>query len=182
MIVYLGWGSLVWQPGALPIGGGWRVDGPPVQVEFLRQSANRRLTLVLSQEAALVPSLWAAFSGAGGIAHAKEALRDREGIHLRNMMRHIGVWTPRATDPAGIPGLNHWAASREITAVLWTALPPKFDGRDDEVADLNRVIGYLEGLTGEERQRAEEYVRRAPPQIATNYRRDIEQRLGWTPI
>lgn len=47
---------------------------------------------------------------------------------------------------------------------------------------MDQVIAYLEGLIGEERQRAEEYIRRAPPQIATNYRRHIEQRLGWTPI
>lgn len=182
MIVYLGWGSLVWQPRALPMAGGWREDGPSVRVEFLRQSENGRLTLVLNPEAAPVPSFWTAFAGDGGVPEAKEALRDREGIFLRNIERDIGVWRPGAPDPNGVPGLNDWAASREITAVLWTALPPKFDGRNGEVAQLEQVIAYLGGLIGEDRQRAEEYIRRAPPQIATNYRRHIEQRLGWTPI
>ena len=182
MIVYLGWGSLVWQPGALPMVGGWREDGPSVRAEFLRQSEDGRLTLVLSPKAAPVPSFWTAFAGDGGILEAKEALRDRERVLLRNIERHIGVWAPGAADPAVIPGLNHWAAGREITAVLWTALPPKFGGRNDEVAELDEVIAYLGALIGEERQRAEEYIRRAPPQITTNYRRHIEQRLGWTPI
>jgi hypothetical protein len=162
--------------------GGWREDGPSVRVEFLRQSENGRLTLVLTPEAAPVPSFWTAFAGEGRILEAREALGDREGVRPRNIERHIGVWTPGAADPAGVPGLNHWAARRGITAVLWTALPPKFDGRNGEVAQLEQVIAYLAGLTGEQRQRAEEYIRRAPSQIATNYRRYIEQRLGWTPI
>ncbi|MDP9617206.1 hypothetical protein ACODUI_12675 [Stenotrophomonas geniculata] len=182
MIVYLGWGSLVWQPRALPMAGGWREDGPSVRVEFLRQSENGRLTLVLSPEAAPVPSYWTAFAGEGNILEAREALRDREGILLRNIERDIGVWRPGAANPNGVPELTGWAAGRGITAVLWTALPPKFDGRNGEVAQMDQVIAYLEGLIGEERQRAEEYIRRAPPQIATSYRRHIEQRLGWTPI
>lgn len=163
MIVYLGWGSLVWQPGALPMAGGWRENGPPVRVEFLRQSKDGRLTLVLSPGALPVPSYWTAFAGNGGVPEAKEALRDREEILLRNIERDIGVWHSGETDPNGILGLNHWAAGRGITAVLWTALPPKFDGRNGEVARMDQVIAYLGGLIGEERQRAEEYIRRAPP-------------------
>ena len=58
MIAYLGWGSLVWQPDGLPVRGQWLADGPTVCVEFLRQSGNGRLTLVMHAAASAVTSFW----------------------------------------------------------------------------------------------------------------------------
>ncbi len=62
------------------------------------------------------------------------------------------------------------------------ALPPKFNGEDNLIASADEVLTYLSDLNGEVRERAEEYIRRTPLQIATPYRRDIEQQLGWTPL
>ena len=42
------------------------------------------------------------------------------------------------------------------------------------------ILVYLSGLNGEKQQRAEEYIRRAPPQIRTPYRRAIKREFGWT--
>lgn len=41
----------------------------------------------------------------------------------------------------------------------------------------NEVIAFLTALTN--RQKAEEYVRKAPSQIMTPYRAHIEAALGW---
>ena len=41
---------------------------------------------------------------------------------------------------------------------------------------------HLAGLVGDVRDRAEEYVRRAPAEIATPYRAEIERQLEWMPI
>lgn len=182
MIVYLGWGSLVWQPRDLPVAGDWREDGPAVQVEYLRQSANGRLTLVLSPSASALPSFWTVYNGEGGVSHAKEALRAREEIPFRNLDRHVGAWLSGASAPPGIPGLREWAAARRVDAVIWTALPPKFNGTENLIASADDVVAYLSGLSGAVRERAEEYIRRTPSQIATPYRWHIEQQLGWTPI
>ena len=50
MIVCLGWGFLIWRPGDLPVGD-WRDDGPELKVEFVRESTDHRLTLVLDPDA-----------------------------------------------------------------------------------------------------------------------------------
>lgn len=42
------------------------------------------------------------------------------------------------------------------------------------------VINALRGLEGKERDLAEEYVRMAPHEVDTPYRRRIARDLGWT--
>lgn len=178
MIVYLAWGSLVWEPGDLPLTHDWRDDGPGVRVEFVRQSSNRRLTLVLTPEADPLPSLWARFSGED-LAAAREHLGLREKIPRKNREIHIGSWIPGTSEPECILGLEAWAREHGVTAVVWTALPPKFFDREAPVASLEEALAYLAGLSGETRALAEEYVRRAPVQIATAYRKRFQEELGW---
>lgn len=57
MIVCLGWGSLIWDQKNLPVKGQWHEDGPSLPVEFVRQSINGRLTLVIDQSSQLMPVL-----------------------------------------------------------------------------------------------------------------------------
>jgi hypothetical protein len=69
-----------------------------------------------------------------------------------------------------------------LDAAVWTNLGSKFDGTDGRTPTETEVVAYLQALEGEAREAGEEYVRRAPRQIATSYRRAIERALGWTPI
>ena len=58
MIACIDWGSRIWQPRTPPISE-WQTDGPSVNVEFVRQSKGKRLTLVRYYDAESMPSLWA---------------------------------------------------------------------------------------------------------------------------
>ena len=88
MIVCLGWGSLIWRPGDLPVGD-WRDDGPEIKVEFVRESTDHRLTLVLDPDADdPVTSLWAPMTVCD-LDTAVTELADRE----RTGRDKIGQWS-----------------------------------------------------------------------------------------
>ena len=110
--------------------------------------------------------------------HAREALRRREKCKLQD----IAVWLRGEENPSLIIGLDQWAESHSLDAVVWTSLPSKFGDEDGFTPSYVQVIGYLSSLTGTVRDAAERYVRYAPRQIVTAYRRRIEASLHWTAL
>jgi hypothetical protein len=180
-IACLGWGSLIWDPQALRVRRPWFVDGPLLPIEFARQSNDGRITLVLVPgSVALVRSLWALMS-LDLLDEGLESLRVRENIPEKNAANHIGHWT-KGKAAEGITGhVKSWAEGLGLEAVIWTNLPPKFDQRE-EIPSSDQILAYLGSLENESRRNAERYIRLAPPQIDTEYRRIIERELGWEPL
>jgi len=179
MIVCLGWGSLVWDPRDLPVHTQWQADGPALPVEFARQSADGRITLVIAEETPAIPVLWAALD-VKSLDDARRQLAHREGIPDEFAHRSIGAWSSGCSSPHSETGvIETWARDRGAGAVVWTALRPKFSGKAVKPS-ADQVLKYLSTLDGEKRQLAERYVRRAPAQIRTPRRQLIETQLGWT--
>lgn len=177
MIACLGWGSLIWRPGALPIRRVWHTDGPLVRVEFVRQSSDGRVTLVLHDAAEPVRSLWALMT-VTDVNDARRQLAEREGISSARVEASTGHSPGVGQGSPCILGIDAWANSRGIDHVIWTELRPRWN-KQAHSPTSESVVEYLAGLRGPTRERAEEYVRRAPRQIDTDYRRDIEASLGW---
>jgi hypothetical protein len=179
LIGCLGWGSLIWDPRSLPTRGPWFADGPFLPIEFVRQSEDNRITLVLVPDKALVRSLWTILD-VGSWEQAREELGKREGIKPENCSKYVGIWPdgqPRNDETTKRIGV--WAKSANLDAVVWTNLPPKFKGKDkdDQIPTAEEVVSYLSALRGPARDNAERYVRMAPPQIDTDYRRHIQAAL-----
>jgi hypothetical protein len=182
MIACIGWGSLIWDTRNLDVDGNWRADGAMLPVEFARQSSDGRITLVLVEGFASVPTLWSEFN-TRDLLRAREALRQREGISHSRADDFIACWR-LGENPVSEPDatISRWAVGKDLEAAVWTNLPAKFARTDGRVPTEDEVIEYLRALQGRARAAAEEYVRRTPGQIATAYRRAIERALGWTPI
>jgi len=176
-IACLGWGSLIWDPRGLPMREPWFKDGPLLPIEFTRQSQDYRITLVIEKDAAFVRSLWALMS-VNDLKLAKMELRNREGIKEDD----VGFWTQNSSSKhVFVEIIGEWAKQKGLEAVIWTALPPKFGGQNGKVPSKVEVISYLRDLPPLKIKYVEEYIRRAPIQIDTDYRRKIEGEFGWTP-
>lgn len=176
-IACLGWGSLIWDPRELPIRREWFDDGPLLRVEFTRQSNNGRITLVLEPTAPEVRSFWAIMA-TDDLALAKRQLMEREGTRNSDW---VATWSQGAAAPEALPGLPGWALAHGVEGVVWTTLPPQFDGQS-VAPTIEQVVSYLQGLEGAKKDEAERYIRNAPKQIDTPYRRRIEADLGWTAL
>lgn len=177
-IVCLGWGSLIWDPRDLPVVGEWQVDGPALPVEFVRQSRDGRITLAISDNTAPVTVLWIQLNVAT-LDAARHALMVREDIPEKYLVQSVGFWSQdRQSHHSQAASIGAWASTKPIVGVVWTALKPKFAGEQVTPSEAP-VLNYLSELKGDDRIRAEEYVRRTPVQIRTSYRAAIESTLGW---
>ena len=174
MIVCLGWGSLIWDPRNLKVKDEWKNDGPNIAVEYLRQSQDGRLTLIVNEGGEPLTVLWAEMDFQN-CEEAKENLRTREGKIKKDF---IGFWKSGDQNPSEIPDLGSWAESKGVDVVLWTALPPKFNGENNRKPTLEEAIKYLRELDNEKKALAIEYICKSPIQIQTPFRPELEKQFG----
>jgi len=108
---------------------------------------------------------------------AKAALQGREATGPLS----IGLWPgPAPRYALGAADIGAWAQSKDLDAVVWTALPPKFAGVDWNAPESPQAaVEYLKTLDAETTAKAREYVQKAPSQIRTAFRTAFEEQLGW---
>lgn len=175
-IAILAWGSLIWDPRELTISGSFQPGGPSVPLEFSRVSRNGRLTLVIDENHGSMCPTQYALSKRTNLEQAIENLRVREGALLR------GIGWVRAVDGEAAPSaierharttkrILDWTKEAGCEAAVWTALASNFVEKTDYRAyTVEDAIAYLRSLTAEKRALAEEYIRKAPPEVKTPFR------------
>jgi hypothetical protein len=181
-IACLGWGSLIWRPDTLLIQRQWFINGPILPVEFLRQSKDGRLTLVLSKDVRPVRVLWAMLA-TDDLDIAVRSLGTRENIPAKNFSTSIGsISVEEETRDEMRMEIQRWGKCIGLDAVIWTNLGPKFNGENNVAPTMKQASEYLASLDANTLALAEEYIRRAPKQIDTDFRREFERIFGWTSI
>jgi len=179
-IACIAWGSLLYKPQPLKLASGWHPDGPHLPIEFVRQSDDDpELALALCEGFKPVPTYWA-WLATRDLDTARAMLGEREQIHP-GYPECVGSIPP--VDGAQVDTrIAAWMQRKGIDAVVWTALPAKFEGASGRAPTSEEAVAWLDSLQGEDRAKAEDYVRRTPAHIDTRYRRLIEKRLGWRPL
>ena len=173
-IACLGWGSLIWNPGVLPVAGEWQQDGPLLPIEFSRMSDGGELATAICLNAPLVPVYWTQLA-VNSQEEATLALREREQIPPQ---RKDGTGL-LLIDGEAVGELASWARERNIEALIWTALPPRVGQNEGQIPTAEQVLAYLGSLAGDVREHARSYIEQVPAQFETPYRRIIRSRLGW---
>lgn len=172
-IACLGWGSLIWKPGSLPVESPWFEDGPELPIEFSRVGDGGELATAICLNARPCQVLWALLA-VEYVDQAVRALRVREQIPA-DRQDGVGIFTINSST---VGALGEWAAARQLDAVIWTALPPRFEGVEGLIPSLDDVLAYLITLDGDTLEHAKSYMEQVPEQIDTPYRREI-RKLGW---
>jgi hypothetical protein len=179
-IACIAWGSLLWKPQVLKLASGWHHDGPRLPLEFCRQSDDfPELSLALCEGVKPVPTYWA-YLATRDLHAARAMLGAREQIRAGSA-DCIGS-IPALDGAREDPRITAWLRAKGLDAAIWTDLPPKFGGVNHRAPTAEEAVTWLDSLQGEERAKAEDYIRRTPAHIDTPYRRLIEQRLGWRPL
>lgn len=163
--------------------GKWFEDGPLLPIEFVRIAQNERVTLVIAEDVPLVRSLWVLMS-VTTLGDAVRELADREGIDPSHREQWVGAWQRSVVGegPPHVDRIANWAEQRGLDAVVWTNLPSGPKEKRGEQLSYKQVRDHLERITPDELRVAENYIRRAPEQIDTDYRRALARDLGWMPI
>jgi hypothetical protein len=177
-IACIGWGSLVWDPRSLPVVGGWKADGPMLPIEFARESADGRITLVLCDGVKAVRSYWCLLS-VEDVSAAMLVLAYREGISSR-MAKDIGRWNlvDDKSHGACAAEIAEWVKAQGLDGVVWTNLPCGLRESRGVMPTEEDVLAHLAQLVGESLESAKRYVEMAPAQIDTAYRRSIATAMG----
>jgi hypothetical protein len=177
-IAVLGWGSLIWNTGALRLGTDWTDGGPILPIEFSRISEDGRLTLVIDERHGVdVPTRYAQ-SSLDDLDEAITDLQQREGT-LRNRIGFIDVAhkltcdRARAKHPVACERIQAWVEDREFDAVVWTALGPRFSEKRGVLFSVDAAVRYIADLQEPTRTRALDYIRKAPVDVVTPLRKKV---------
>ena len=131
----------------------------PLRTDWTVSSGNvfaitpRPMYSVIREPAGRVPtardiSCWALMDS-NCLEDAREHLRARE----KTNSERIGTWSRGYRPPAYIPELDDWALARNLDAVVWTALPPKFKEREGRIPTVEEVVCYLQNFLQASRRR-----------------------------
>ena len=180
-IVILGWGSLIWDTDTEKgkefdrWHGEWeKAKGLELPLEFSRISESRKkaLTLVIDTKNGTQCCVRYTKSKRQELNDAICDLRCREGTSCKN----IGYWPVdgNSSKHEATERIGSWARNMNFDAVVWTALKSNFCNCRQEEFTVENAIQHIKKLSREGKLEAAKYVWRAPEEIRTKLRKELE--------
>jgi len=151
-IVYLGWGSLLWNYKDLKIDD-WQQIDLQMPLEFSRMSQDGRLTLVIDEKNGALNKIWSTQAQYKNIDLAINALKKREKT-LKSAISYINLpkksYRIRNISPHLTQEIVMWALKEKIDVIIWTDLASNWQqirGNDYSVDDAIQYFKSAPVLT-----------------------------------
>ena len=181
-IAILGWGSLLWDKRISfdEQHYDWKSDGPYLKLEFSRISKSRQgaLTLVLDAENGNHCQVSYTLSKRLNPYEAIDDLRRREGTTSKN----IGFYFVDNSRLQGgsieiLKTIQQWASIKNVDVIIWTNLKCNFQEmcKCDKPFSIETAITYLQGLDKAGKDKAIEYISKAPAFVVTPLRNALQK-------
>jgi hypothetical protein len=179
-IAILGWGSLIYEPRGLPISSEWQPDGPNLWIEFSRISQRGAragcLTLVIDERCESEVTTLHVLSQRSDLSQAIADLQAREGtspddIGFCEVAAGRFATNALSRHPKSCERIRAWAQAKGFDAVIWTALARRFKDALGIPFTPAAALKYLNGLPAPIREKALDYIHKAPAQTMTPFRR-----------
>lgn len=171
----LAWGSLYWDLGSLKIVDEWKSDGVILPIEFSRISDNGkgRLTLVIDEiNGSEIETYWS-ISEFKKLDLSIENLRSREKTTNKNIgfinLTNNNSFTKLSKSL--IKRIKDWAEFKDFDAVIWTDLDSNFKKIIKSEFSTENGLEYLNNLEKKIKEKAIEYINKAPEQTITDLRK-----------
>lgn len=181
-IAILAWGSLVWDRRELALVADFQPNGPALPIAFSRVSGDGRLTLVIDEANGNPCGTWTAISRFEDLEKAIENLRLRENMPTAAAVGFVDRRTGKRADaavqrhPRALQTIAAWATASGHDAVIWTALGTNFREKTRRAFSVPAALDYLAALDAPTRATALAYIRKAPPQVRSLLRREVDAR------
>ncbi len=180
-IAILVWGSLYWDPRNLEYTGEWHFDGPLLPIEFARISRGNRITLVIKPGYPLVPTLYC-ISQHTTLQNARENLRLREdttNIDNIGFLDFISrTHRMRPNNFFMLDVITRWNHEKGFDAIIWSDFAPNFQDTLNVPLSSENAAAFVSNLAPGDREQAKDYIEKAPGQIQTRHRQEIEAILN----
>jgi hypothetical protein len=184
-VAILGWGSLLWEvrPEFDQWHESWQYDGPSVKLEFSRVSTSRSgaLTLVIDPKHGSPVTVAYCISKRSDPEDVIRDLQIREDTTPGNIGHFPHGANEELRDPESYNSIALWAQEHEIDYVVWTNLASNFEEYTGRQFSIPDAMSYLRRLNEIGREKAREYVRRAPRFVRTNLRDALRSELSFAP-
>lgn len=150
-IVYLAWGSLLWDQKYLKLdNSGWKRTDLELPLEFSRISdkGRGRLTLVVDSNNGTKCKVWVRKANTKNLNIAIRRLMRREGTTVGKISYYnaqTGHQRANGLDPEMMTNVRSWCHDNGYDAVVWTGLETNWERFRGKKFTVNDALNYFKG-------------------------------------